>query len=157
MIAMAQSKNKELFNILKAAAIAKSIVSTYSGAAQALDDYAYPYNLVVAASIIAYGMAQVAKISSTSFNGSGGTSGNTSTGGTNTTVPAGSITGTSTGSTVDTGPVVSGQEESRGSLTINIQGDVLNEDYVDTLVEKINEASDRDVYINQTNYATDLR
>lgn len=157
MIAMAQGKNKELFQILKAAAIAKSIVSTYSGAAQALDDYAYPYNLVVAASIIAYGMAQVAKISSTSFNGSGGTSGNTSTGGVNTTVPAGSITGTSTGGTVDTGPVVSSQEESRGTLTINIHGDVWNEDLVDTLVEKINDAADRDVYINQSNYATDLR
>jgi hypothetical protein len=152
MLSVAQSKNKQLFQILKAAAIAKSIVSTYSGAAQALDDYAYPYNLVVAASIIAYGMAQVAKISSTSFNGS-----SAGASGTPTSASPGSITNPATGSTVDTGPVVSGQQESGGTLTINIHGDIMNEDFVDSMVEKINEASDRDVYINQSNYARDLR
>ncbi len=154
MIGLAQGKNKELFEVLKAAAIAKSIVSTYSGAAQALDDYAYPYNLVVAASIIAYGMAQVAKISSTSFSGSGGTSGGSGSSGVSTTASPGSITATE--SAVDTGQIVDTQASNSGSLTINIQGDVLDEAYIDLMVEKINDAADREVYINQAAYANEV-
>lgn len=45
-------------------AIAQAVVNTYQGAARAFADYAFPYSAIVAALVIAAGIAQVAKIES---------------------------------------------------------------------------------------------
>ena len=60
--ALAASFGKKGFMLAKALNMGQAIISTYAGAANALKDYAYPYNIIVAASVIAFGMAQVAKI-----------------------------------------------------------------------------------------------
>jgi hypothetical protein len=61
-----------MFTVGKAAAIASALMSTYQGAAQAMKDVPYPFNIAAAASVIAAGMVQVQNIRSTSFGGGGG-------------------------------------------------------------------------------------
>lgn len=64
--------NKIIFEIVKAASIGQAIMSTYTGAANAMRDVPYPFNFLAAASVIAYGMAQVASIRSQSMESTGG-------------------------------------------------------------------------------------
>ena len=150
MMNMAQGHNRAIFEVTKAAGIATAIVSTYTGAANAFKDVPYPYNFAAAAAVVAAGMAQVAQIRSQSFDGGGGVAGGAiATPGTGI-----SISPPDTGTTdYDTIP----EEEKRGTLTINIQGDILgDEGYIDMLVDKINAADDRDVFINQSLSAREL-
>lgn len=70
----------ELFGIQKEVSIANALVHTYAGAARALEDYAWPYDMIVAALVIAAGLAQVANIEKTgvgtgSFTGFGASTG----------------------------------------------------------------------------------
>jgi hypothetical protein len=65
------TENRKLFEIGKAAAIAQATISTYQGAAQALKDIPYPFNIAAAASVGVAGAVQIANIKSTSL-GSGG-------------------------------------------------------------------------------------
>lgn len=53
-------------------AIGKAVVATYQGAAQALRDVPYPYNIVAAASVVSAGFAQIRQIKSASASGGGG-------------------------------------------------------------------------------------
>jgi len=64
------SNSKKLFKIGKLSAIAESLISTYKGVAKALE-LPFPYNLAAAAVVSATGLANVAKIRSTSFGGGG--------------------------------------------------------------------------------------
>jgi hypothetical protein len=64
MGALAASAGKKGFMLAKVLNIGQAIMSTYAGAARAMKDYVYPYSMIVAASVIAFGMAQVAKIAS---------------------------------------------------------------------------------------------
>lgn len=64
MAALSASMGKKAFMLSKALNLGQAIMSTYAGAAAALKDYAYPYNIIAAAAVIAFGMAQVAKIAS---------------------------------------------------------------------------------------------
>jgi hypothetical protein len=78
LVAITNNKNRELFEASKAFAIADAVVSTAQGAANAFRDTPYPYNFIASASVVAAGMAQVQKISSTSFGGGGGGGGGAS-------------------------------------------------------------------------------
>ncbi len=62
MAALSRSMGKRAFALAKALNIGQAIMNTYTGATNALKDYPYPYNIVAAAAVIAYGMAQVAQI-----------------------------------------------------------------------------------------------
>ena len=62
--------------------------------------------------------------------------------------PGTGISNAPPGGTTDYDTIPEG--EKRGTLTINIHGDILNEEYIDMLVDKINAADDRDVFINQS-------
>jgi hypothetical protein len=64
MAALAGSMGKKMFVLQKALNIGQAVMSTFAGAANALKDYPYPYNIVAAGAVIAFGLAQVAKIAS---------------------------------------------------------------------------------------------
>lgn len=64
------SENRKMFEIGKAAAIAQSIISTYTGMTKALE-LGWPMGPIAAAAIGAQGFAQVASIRSQQFGGSG--------------------------------------------------------------------------------------
>ena len=66
------TENRKMFEIGKAAGIANAVVSTYTGAAKALE-LGWPVGPIAAAAITAKGFAQVSAIRSTSFGGGGGT------------------------------------------------------------------------------------
>lgn len=59
-----QEKAASLFAAQKAVSIAQATISTYTGAANALKDYPYPFSAIIAGLIIATGLADVAVISS---------------------------------------------------------------------------------------------
>ena len=137
LYALTGQKSRELFQLSKVAAIAEAVVSTYQGAANALATVPFPYNFAAAAAVIAAGMGHVASIQSTSFGGVGGGGGVAAT----PTYNVNPNTGFPT------------QEQGKGSLTINIQGDVIgDESYIEMLAEKISEAvEDRDVILVASN------
>ncbi len=66
-----QANNKKMFAVQKAYNIAQAIMSTYTGAAKALETYPPPLSFAMAAAQVAAGMAQVAQIRAQSFDGGG--------------------------------------------------------------------------------------
>jgi len=97
------SENRKMFEIGKAAAIAQSIISTYTGMTKALE-LGWPMGPIAAAAIGAQGFAQVASIRSQSFGGGG--SGATATGSNTTAVNAAST------------PTTAGTAPAGGTLTV---------------------------------------
>jgi hypothetical protein len=63
--------NKKLFAMQKAVNIAQAVMSTFTGAANALKAFPPPINFAMAALTVANGMAQVAQIRAQSFEGGG--------------------------------------------------------------------------------------
>jgi hypothetical protein len=99
-----------------------------------------PLAAAFAAASIAYTAAKISAIQSASFGGGSGSSG-------------GAVGTYSVNPTTEV-PVFE-PEEQRSTLTVNIYGDVSDpESFVDALVDKINDAVDRDVLIN---YARETR
>ena len=106
------SHSRKMFEIGKVAAIGQAIVSTAAGAASALKDVPFPYNLAAMAAVIAAGAVQISTISSTSFGSRGG-------GGTAPSSPS------ITGGGATNGPVY-GQPQQAGlskQVTVMLQGD----------------------------------
>lgn len=68
MLGMGAQYSKTVFKLNKAAGIGKAIMSTFTGAAKALE-WGWPLGPVFAASIVATGLAQVAQIKAQSFQG----------------------------------------------------------------------------------------
>ena len=132
-------QNKKQFEQQKKLSMGLAVISTAAGAARAYQDYQYPYSLIVAAAVVAAGMAQVANISRQDY--AGGVSG--------ISIPGG---GTSdSGISID--PAY-GDKSGRPSLNITIEGDFIGDEaYIDKLVDRINDAADRDAYVNQSKYA----
>ncbi len=64
-------RNKELFNVMKIAATAEAIINTAVGASKALAQGGF-YGIIMAAAVIAAGMAQVATIQGQRYEGSSG-------------------------------------------------------------------------------------
>ena len=62
LTAAAAGQNRKAFRLHQAASIAQAIVSTYSAAAAAYDDFQTPYNYIAAAAVTAAGLAQVSAI-----------------------------------------------------------------------------------------------
>ena len=65
------SKNKEMFEIGKAAATASALINTYQGATKALAQGGF-WGIFMAAAVVAAGIAQVSSIQSQQFGGGGG-------------------------------------------------------------------------------------
>lgn len=76
-----KGQSKKMFAISKAMNIATAIMDTYKGANVALGSYPPPLNYVMAAGVIAGGLANVAQIRSQSFEGGGFTGHGARTGG----------------------------------------------------------------------------
>ena len=137
-------QSKIAFEAFKVISIAETIVNTYKAAVGAYSAMAsIPFvgpalGAAAAAAAIAYGMAQVSAIRSMQPGGGGGGGGTPAVA----TYPASPITG-----------FPEREEEKRGTLTINIQGDVIGDEaYIEMLAEKISEAvEDRDVILVSSN------
>jgi len=137
------------FEAFKAISISETIVNTYAAATAAYKAMAGipvvgpALGAAAAAAAVAYGMAQVSAISAMSPGSKGSAVGTTSASTTTNANP----TGTQDSTGLD--PAYAA-EEKKGSLTINVEGDVIgDETWIDQLAEKINWAiNDRDVVLN---------
>jgi hypothetical protein len=67
MVTLADENNKALLFLAKAAAIAEATISTYLAATNALADFPFPYNMIVASIVSAAGFANVANIAATAL------------------------------------------------------------------------------------------
>jgi len=130
-------QNKALFRAVQAVSAGKAAIYAYQSAAKAMAEVPWPLNVAVAASNLAFGMAQVANIMAQSPGGGTAVSGvpavSTSTAPVYTPYPGGAMAGT----------------EARATTNIYIQGDFIGEEtWIDYLIEKLNQAGEaRDVYI----------
>ncbi|MEX2430532.1 MAG: hypothetical protein WD645_01270, partial [Dehalococcoidia bacterium] len=120
--------NREMFEINKAAGIVNATIATYQGAAQALKDIPYPWNLAAAATVTAAGMARVSAIAGTSFGSKSAPSVSGST-----AAPA--------VSPVDSGGQPSGRlEQQRQDVTIRVTGRrSIDQDELRAIFDGINE------------------
>ncbi len=149
LLSFAKSKSKALFLILKGVEIGKAIAGTHSAAAQALALPPAP-NFPAQAAALKAGYWNVAAIAATTATsmaaGAGGSSGGGGGSG-------GSFGGGSSIPAINVGSA----NESRPQTIFNIMGPIINDDdYIDSLVEKINAAEDRDVTINFAGRAREL-
>ena len=63
------AQNKKAFEVAKAFNIANAIMSTFAGAAKALEMYPPPFSFIAAAAQVAFGLAQVAQIRAQTYSG----------------------------------------------------------------------------------------
>lgn len=154
---MAGVQGKALFAIVQAIEIAKAIAGTHAAAAMALATPPAP-NFAASAAALNAGYWNVAAIAATavaqgvaSFGGGGGSA---SVGGGTFASP------TVTTPAVDEALLADTEEAAarRGSINFFFQGgDVVgNEQFIDDIVEKINLAEDRDVFINFSQFSGEL-
>jgi hypothetical protein len=137
------------FEAFKAISISETVVNTYAAATAAYKAMAGipvvgpALGVAAAAAAVAYGMAQVSAISAMTPGSKGSAAGTTSASTTTNANP----TGTQASTGLD--PAYA-SEDKKGSLTINVEGDVIgDETWIDQLAEKINWAiADRDVVLN---------
>ncbi|MCG8430383.1 MAG: hypothetical protein MJA29_04345 [Candidatus Omnitrophica bacterium] len=144
-IATGQREGK-LFKAAKSFAIANALIKTYQGAANALATVPWPMNFVAAASVVAAGLAQVAKIKSSSPGGGGGGGGGLGGGG-----GGGAGLAPSIGQPIVDQPLPGDTRNlpSR-NITVNIQNGSGTREYWQDLVEEsiipaINQAQDRNI------------
>lgn len=125
------TNSRAMFNIQKAANIASAIMTTYSGANRALNDYPAPWSYAVAATTVAAGLARVASIKAQTFGGAAASAGGVSA--------AGGVAATS-GMAQQSG----GGGGGGFSQTIAIQGmssgDIFSGDAVRTLIDRLIDA-----------------
>lgn len=149
-------EHKSAFKVFKAIRIAETVIDTYKAAQGAYAALAgIPIvgpglAVAAAAAAIAAGFARVSQIQAMEPGGGAGG------GGGQISIPVSTPGAPSTG--IPELPDVS-EEKERPTLTINIHGDIMNEDYVELLAEKISEAvEDRDVTLiaSNANYADNL-
>jgi hypothetical protein len=144
---LAEGKHREWFMFLKIARMAEVVINTYAGAARALADYPWPYSAVVAGSVIALGLSQLAVISSQSFESSG------SSGGSSGGVSSGGGSAPVTSMPTDSGQSSSQQtNEPAQQWTIVIQNPLGNEDWdqiaEDNIIPAMRRAAGRNVQVN---------
>lgn len=137
MSLLMQTKSKEMFEIGKAAAIAETVINTYSMAVKAYDSLAkIPFvgpalGAAAAAAAIAYGFAQVSAIKSQSY-GSGG-------GGAVGTFPASPVTGLPTSPVPEAvGAPAAQQRQATTKIDIHVQ-DALSQGVMEQLATRLNE------------------
>jgi len=137
---------EKAFRLNQGIEIANTVVNTASGVMKAwaqLGAFGGP----MAALIAATGAAQIAAIASASPSGSSGSS---------TSSSSSSATVTTNYNELDGITATSTKEEAKeGTYTINIMGDIMNEDYVDLMAEKISDAvQDRNVVLKASQART---
>jgi hypothetical protein len=142
-LAGAAQHNKLAFEAHKAASIANTIISTYTGATKALE-WGWPLGPIFAAAITLAGLTNLAYINSTSFQGNGGISGGGGTGGIGSSAPIGGV-----------GVPVTGPPTPQQTTTIvNFIGTKTEQDTVRRFAEAINEArrdgGARFIVVNET-------
>lgn len=130
--------NSKAAKILKAIALAQAIWDTAAGITRALRDYAWPYNIGVAALVALQGYTQIAKIKSTNFGGSG--SAPSVSGGGSVSVPD------NLGNSLQETEPTTG----RGATTVYMSG-FINQEMMDYMVAGLRENFSRDVVIIPTN------
>ena len=147
LAAIAGAGAKEIFLITKGFEMSMAVMAAFAAYNLALaNPPGPPWTLPIAEAAFARGMWNVAAIAATAFgqmarSSSGGGGGGLVGGGTYT-------------SPVITAPAAA---ESKPALTIIIEGDFIgDESYIDNLVERINGAEDRDVFIRRTLYAREV-
>lgn len=119
-------ESRKMFEIGKVAAIAQSIMSTYTGATKALE-LGWPMGPIAAAAITTAGFANVAKIKSQSFGG--GSSGGSAGAGASNTAQLNQAAQ----------PV---QQREQTVANISLQGDTFSRESVKGLMEQMNELAD---------------
>jgi len=147
MLSMAGADQKALFLVSKAFAMAQAIMATHMSIAQALAVPPVP-NVALGAVAAKLGYSQVALIAATTIGGllTGGGGGSGGGGGTN-----------STSYPEVTPPEIIDPNQNKGSITFNIHGDIVKDDqWIDSIVERINDAGDREVFVNWANGAGEL-
>lgn len=134
--------NKAAFLINKTAAIANAIISTQQGAAEALK-WGFPLGPIYAGIIAAAGVARVAAIASTSYEGGGGGTTPSSAGSTPT------VNGQAAGGPSAPPPDLTTGRATGSQIQIIVAGNnVMDDAGVDRLVERIAESvNDRDVTV----------
>jgi phenylpyruvate tautomerase PptA (4-oxalocrotonate tautomerase family) len=138
LLGLLGANNEAIFVATQGFDAAMAIISGHAAAAKALAEVPYPANLAVAAQMKATGYMEAAAIAATAI-GSLATRGASVTGG-----GYGPVSTTNYGSTYEPEP-----QDTKGTLTVNVYGDISDPDsFVDALVEKINDAADRDVFVN---------
>lgn len=129
---------EKIFMVTRGVAAAEAIVNTHAAVMKTMASVPYPLNVPLAAAQAAIGAAQVSSILSTSI---GSSNVDSSVGG-----GGGSVPQTTPDTVTPMAPTA--EQETKGSYIINIQGDIMNEDYVDLMAEKISEAvQDRNVIL----------
>jgi len=128
---MGNKGSRRMFELNKIAGIAEATISTYRGAAKALE-LGWPMGPIAAAAITAQGLAQVASIQSQTFSG-GSSSYSTAAGGASPVVTTPDASGADTG-----------QEQ---QLTVILKGAVTDAYIEEDLIPMINEAGKRNVKI----------
>lgn len=145
---MTDKNNKAIFYASKALAIGQAIVYTHMSTAMALATPPAP-NLPLGALAKAVGYANVAAIIGTTLTGGGGAGGGAGGGGGSGNISYPEVTPTE----------VIAPDDTKGSLHIHIGGDVvgnIDDQWVDNLVDRVNDASDREVYINYSYQSGEL-
>lgn len=132
---------RKSFKVQQGVEVGRAIVNTYAAATAALAAYPGPPGIALAALETSLGLANVAAIANAKEGKSSGS------------VSSGGATGTFSASPVTGAPILpTTPTETRGSIEINIQGDIIGNDaFVDDLVEKISTAVEtRDVVLTAT-------
>lgn len=142
MLSYAGASTKQIFLIQKGVEVAQATMAAFTASNLALaNPPGPPWTITLSKKVLTVGLMNAAAIAATSVGQMAMSSGGNVGGGTHTSP-------TVTTPVVD--PALTRPQDTRGRVTINIHGDVLGDDLViDHLVERINEASDREVYINQ--------
>lgn len=136
MSLLMHTKNRELFEIGKAAAIAETVINTYSMAVAAYHSLArIPYvgpalGAAAAAAAIAYGLAQVSAIKNQTMGGAGG--------GAVGTFPASPVTGLPTSPVPEAAAAPAAQRQAATRVDIHVQ-DALSQGVMEQLATRLNE------------------
>jgi hypothetical protein len=135
MAAHARATAKTMFDVHKGFAIADALIAGAAGVAQTLGAYPFPYNLAMAVPHAAAAAAQVATISSQSFNAGGGT----------VKAPSASFAGAGAGFRPSGAPSgathgAGGQSGPGQVISLNMKGDTFSRGTVLALIEQFNEA-----------------
>jgi hypothetical protein len=145
------NKSKEMFALQKAAGFANAIVNTAVGVTQALKAAPPPYNFVLAGMVSAAGAAQLAVISSASFNGDSSSSGGGYSGG--------GAPGYGDASSQAVTQPAAAQTQQQGNVTIQFMGSMYGVDRQllakwseEELIPILNQAGTRGVTIEYLNH-----
>ena len=157
-LAIAGTDAKKMFVIQKTVQIGMAIMAAFLASNLALATFpGPPYTIPLAAATLKLGLFNAGVVAATSIGqlatSGGGGGGGLAGGG---TFISPTVT-TPTVAPVGTSALLAETAEKRGTLNFFFEGDIIGDDqFIDDMVERINAAEDRDVFINKTVFATEL-